>query len=125
MLAPRRTFDHAIDIQPDQQPPLGTIYPLSEKQLKALRTYLDDMLAQAKLSRSKSPAGASLLFVLKPDGRLPLVVDDRGLNKVTIHNKYPLPIMTEFKDRGQDAKISTKLDLKDRFHLVRIRQVDE
>ena len=38
-LAPRRTFDHMIDIKPDQQPPRGPIYPLSEKQLKALRTY--------------------------------------------------------------------------------------
>ena len=49
-LAPHRTFDHAIDSKPDQQPPWGPIYPLSEKQLKALRTYLDDMLAQGKIS---------------------------------------------------------------------------
>ena len=48
-LAPRRTFDHAINIKPDQQPPWGPIYPLLEKQLKALRTYLDDMLAQGKI----------------------------------------------------------------------------
>ena len=48
-LAPRRTFDHAVDIKPDQQPPWGPIYPLLEKQLKALRTYLDDMLAQGKI----------------------------------------------------------------------------
>ena len=74
-LAPRRTFDHAIDIKPDQQPPWGPIYPLSEKQLKALRTYLDDMLAQGNISRSKSPAGAPILFVPKPNGRLRLVVD--------------------------------------------------
>ena len=57
-LAPRRTFDHVIDIKPDQQPPWGHIYPLLEKQVKALRTYLDDILAQGKSSRSKSPAGA-------------------------------------------------------------------
>ena len=55
-LALRRTFDHAIDIKPDQQPPWGPIYPLSEKQLKALRTYLDNMLAQGKISRNKSHA---------------------------------------------------------------------
>ena len=49
-LVPCRTFDYAIDIKPDQKPPWGSIYPLSEKQLKALRTYLDDMLAQGKIS---------------------------------------------------------------------------
>ena len=37
-LAPRQIFDHAIDIKPDQQPPWSFIYPLSENQLKALRT---------------------------------------------------------------------------------------
>src|ERR1700759_4876288 len=124
-LPPRRTFDPAIDIKPDQQPPWGPIYPLSEKQLKALWTYLDDMLKQGKISRSKSPAGAPILFVPKPDGRLRLVVDYRGLNKVTIHNKYPIPMMTELKDRVKDAQIFTKLDLKDGFHLIRIRKGDE
>ena len=124
-LAPRRTFDHAIDFKPDQQPPWGPIYPLLEKQLKALRIYLDDMLAQGKISRSKSPAGARILFVPKPDGRLRLVVDYRGLNKVTVYNKYPIPRMTELKDRVKNAQIFTKLDLKDGFHLIRIRQGEE
>ena len=102
-LAPQRTFDHAIDIKPDQQPLYGSMYPLSEKQLRALRTNLDDMLPQGKISGSKSPAGAPILFVPKPDGRLRLVLDYRELNNVTIHNKYPIPMMMELKDRVQDA----------------------
>jgi len=93
-LGPRRTFDHAIDLKPDTQLPWGPIYPLSQKQLETLRKYLDDMLKQGKIPPSKSPAGASIFFVPKPDGQLSLVVDYRGLNKVTIHNKYPIPLMT-------------------------------
>ena len=49
-LAPRRTLNQAINIKSDQQPSGSPIYPLSEKQLKALQTYLDDMLAQGKIS---------------------------------------------------------------------------
>jgi len=124
-LAPRRTFDHAIDLKPDTQPPWGPIYPLSQKQLEALRKYLDNMLKQGKIFPSKSPAGAPILFVPKPDGRLRLVVDYRGLNKVTIHNKYPIPLMTELRDQVRDAQIFTKLDLKDGFHLIRVRKGDE
>jgi len=124
-LAPRRTFDHAIDLEPDAQPPWGPIYPLSQKPLEALRKCLDDMLKQGKISPSKSPAGAPILFVPKPDGRLRLVVDYRGLNKVTIHNKYPIPLMTELRDQVRDAQIFTKLDLKDGFHLIRVRKGDE
>ena len=33
-LAPRRTFDHAINLKPDTQPPWGPIYPLSQKHLE-------------------------------------------------------------------------------------------
>jgi len=124
-LSPRRTFDHTIDLKPDTQPPWGPIYPLSQKQLEALCKYLDDMLKQGKISPSKSPAGAPILFVPKPEGRQRLVVDYRGLNKVTIHNKYPIPLMTELRDQVRDAQIFTKLDLKDGFHLIRVRKGDE
>ena len=83
------------------------------------------MLIQGKISQSKSPAEAPILFVPKPDGRLRLVVDYRGLNTVTIHNEYPIPMMTKLNDWVKDAQIFTKLDLKDGFHLMRIRKEDE
>jgi len=42
-----------------------------------------------------------------------------------ILNKYPLPLMGEVKDRVAGAKIFTKLDLKERYHLLRIREGDD
>jgi len=83
------------------------------------------MLKQGKISPRKSPSGAPILFVPKPDGPLRLVVDYRGLNKVTVHNKYPIPLMTELRDQVRDAQSFTKLDLKEGFYLIRIRKVDE
>ena len=124
-LAPCCTFDHAIDLKPDTRPPWGPIYSLSQKQLEAPRQYLDDMLKQGKIFPSKSPVGAPILFVPKPDGRLRLVVDYCGLNKITVYNKYPISLMTEFRDQVRDRQIFTKLDLKDGFHLIRIRKRDE
>src|SRR5437588_19782 len=124
-LPPRRTFDHAIDLVEGAEPPFGPIYPLSGKQLEALRIYLDEMLKQGKIARSQSPAGAPILFVPKPDGRLRLCVDYRNLNKLTIHNKYPMPLMNELRNRVKDATIFTKLDLKDGYHLIRIKKGDK
>ena len=55
------------------------------------------MLKSGKIRPSKSPAGAPILSVLKDHGRgLRLCVDYRGLNKVTILNRYPLPLMKNF-----------------------------
>ena len=119
-LGPRRTFDHAIDLKPGAEPPWGPIYPMSAYQLDTLDKYLKEMLKQGKIVHSQSPAGAPILFVPKPDGKLRLCVDYRNLNKLTILNKYPLPLMGELKDRVAGATIFTKLDLKDGYHLLRI-----
>ena len=124
-LACRRTFDHAIDLVPGAVPPWGPIYPMSAHQVDLLDQYLKKMLKQGEISESKSPAGAPILFVPKPDGSMRLCVDYRQLNKLTIANKYPLPLMTEFRDRVAGASIFTKLDLKDGYHLLRIKEGGE
>ena len=123
MLALRQIFDHSIDLKAGATPPWGPIYPMSAYQLEELNKYRCKMLAEGKIVHSKSPAGAPILFVPKPDGRLRLCVDYRQLNKLTILNKYPLPLMTKLGEN--DAMVFTKLDLKDWYHLIRIRKGDE
>ena len=70
MLAPRRTFDHVIDLKEGATPPSGPIYPMSAYQLEELNKYLCKMLAEGKIGQSKSKAGGPILFVPKPDGKL-------------------------------------------------------
>src|SRR5437879_11600229 len=124
-MPPRRTWDHEIKIKEGEEPPWGPIYPLSAMELKELRKYLDKMLRQGKIQPSQSPTGAPILFVPKADGKLCLVVDYRGLNKVTIANKYPIPIMRELRDWVEGSKIFSELDLKKGYYLVRIKEGDE
>ena len=84
------------------------------------------MLHSSKIRLSKSSAGAPILFVPKKEGRgLHLCVDYRGLNKVTILNRYPLSLMNELRNYVRGAKIFTKLDLKSRYNLIRIKEGDE
>ena len=115
--------DHAIETT--AEPPFGPLYNLSNTELAALRNYLDDALAKGWIQHSTSPAGAPILFVPKKDGGLRLCVDYRGLNKVTVKNRHPLPLISETLDRLNGAKQFTKLDLKDAYHRIRIRRGDE
>ena len=109
-----------------KEPPCGPIYVLSEKELVVLREYLDTMLASGKIRPSKSPAGAPILFVPMKEGRgLRLCVEYRGLNKVTIQNWYPLPLMNELCDRVGGSTIFTKLDLKSGYNLIWIKEGDQ
>ena len=120
-LPPHRSFDHAIDLKEGEEPPWGPIYALSETELKALREYLDNMLRTGKIRPSKSPAGAPILFVPKAHGRgLRLCVDYQGLNRVSILNRYPLPLMNELRDRVEGSKVFSKIDLKSGYNLIRI-----
>jgi len=82
-------------------------------------------MAEGKIAESECPYGAPILCVPKPDGSLRLCVDYRNLNKLTILNKYALPLTDELQDRVAGAKVFTKLDLKDGYHLIRMRKGDE
>ena len=98
---------------------------MSAYQLDTLDKYLKDMLKQGKIVHSQSPAGTPSLFVPKPEGKLRLCVDYQNLNKLKILNKYPLPLMGELKDRVAGATIFTKLDLKNRYHVLGIHEEEE
>ena len=53
-----------------------------------------------------------------------MVVDYRGLNEVTIKNKYPLPMINDLFDRLQGAKVFSKIDLRSGYHQLKIREQD-
>ena len=125
-LQTHRPYDCKIDFRLDETPLWGPIYPLSEVELQTLREWLKEMKRTGKIKRSTSTAGFPILFIPKPHGRgLRLCVDYRALNKITIPNRYPLPLMQELQDRVQGAQWFTKMDLKNGFHLIRMREGDE
>jgi len=125
-LPDHRPYDCKIDLQEGSTTPWGPIYPLFEEELRTLREWLTDMEKTGKIKCSTSSAGSPILFVLKPHGKgLCLCVDYRALNRITIPNRYPLPLMQELQDRVRGAQWFTKMDLKNGFHLIRIRKGDK
>ena len=117
--------DHAIELVDGQQPSYGPIYSLGPVELETLKAYIETNLANGFMRPSKSPAGAPILFDRKSDGFLRLCVDYRGLNNLTIKNRYPLPLIGESLDRLGRAKRFTQLDLTSAYHQMRIREGDE
>ena len=53
------------------------LYNLNEKQLKILREYIDEILRKGYIRVSKSEAGYLVIFVLKKNRKLRLIVDYR------------------------------------------------
>jgi hypothetical protein len=86
--------------------------------------HLEELLKKGYIRPSVSPWGAPVLFVKKKDGNLRLCIDFRKLNKYTIKNKYHLPRIDDLFDQLRGAKIFSKIDLRPRYHQVRIKEED-
>ncbi len=124
-LPPHRPYDCSINLLPGTMPPRGRLYSLSAPEREALEKYLTESLAAEIIVLSSSPGGAGFFFVKKKDGSLHPCIDYRGLNYITVKNRYPLPLMSSAFEILQGAKIFTKLDLRNAYHFVRIKEGDE
>ena len=124
-LPSHRQTDHAIELKPNTEPPFMRTYNLSPRELEALEEFITDRLAKGHIRESISPAGAPIVFIPKKNGTLRLCVDYRGLNSITIKNRYPIPLVSELLDRLKGAKVFSKIDLTDAYYRIRIREGDE
>ena len=121
---PERTGinEHAIELQDGKQPPYGPIYSLGPVELKTLKTYIKTNLANGFIQPLKFLDGTPILFVYKPNGSLRLCVNYRGLNNLTIKNRYLLLLIGESLDWLSQAKRFTQLDLTNAYHWMRIKE---
>jgi len=54
-----------------------------------------------------------------------MVMDYRRLNKQTIKNNYPLPLITDLVDSMGNKRVFTKIDLQWGYNNVRIKKGNE
>lgn len=59
------------------------------------------------------------------DGGLRPCIDYRGLNVNTVKFRYPLPLVPAALEQLCQAKYYAKLDLRNAYNLIRIREGDE
>lgn len=95
-LPSHRPYDCDIELLPGTMPPRGQLF---------------------------SPLGP--FFVGKKNGSLRPCIDYRGINEITVKNRYPLPLMSSAFELQHGATIFSKLDLRNAYHLIRIKERDE
>ena len=114
-------WDHETPLQdPQAKIRTGAVYKTTWEQDEAFQNYLDENLSTGKFRRSRSATGGPILFERKKDGSLRLVIDFRGLNRVTIANNYLLTIISKLLDKTRAGTWFTRLDLQNRFNLIRV-----
>jgi hypothetical protein len=98
---------------------------MSHEELKELKVQLEELLTKGYIKPSKSPYGATVLFIHKKDGTLRMCVDYRALNKAMVKNQYPLPRIDDLFDRLSRAKVFSKIDLCSRYYQIWMTEGDE
>ena len=115
-LSAHQSWDHEILIVEDKMSEKTSIYLLLSEKLEVLCTYLDENLKKRFIRESQSPAGYSILFVLKKNKTLWLCINYWGLNNITIKNSYSLSLISELQDQLQRAKIFSKFNISGAYN---------
>ncbi|GKG41810.1 hypothetical protein Tco_0473561, partial [Tanacetum coccineum] len=64
------------------------------------------------------------LFVKKKVGSFRMCIDYWELNKLTIKNRYPLPMIDDLFDQLQGSSVYSKIDVRSGYHQLRVKDED-
>jgi len=87
-----------------------------------LSVILDNLVKEGIIKESTSPYASPIVLVRKKDSSLRLCVDYRELNKITIKDNFPAPLIDDHLDRLKGKKVFSCLDLQNGFHHIRVAE---
>jgi signal peptidase I len=124
-LPPRRLYNYKIIFVEGAKPPFDPLYRISRDELLVLKKYLEKNLFKKFIRSSKSLAASPVIFIKKPSRGLRLYIDYRNLNRITVKNCYPIPLIRKILNRIIYTRFFTKLDIITIFNKIRIAEEDK
>jgi len=101
------------------------VYPLSRNERDEVQQFVDEHLKKGYIRPTKSQQTSLVFFIGKKDGGKQMVMDYRKLNRQTVKNNYPLPLITDLVDTMGSKRVFTKMDLRWEYNNVRVKEGDE
>jgi hypothetical protein len=117
-------LDHSIALVPGSFPPNIRPYHHPFSQKNEIEKMVQELLNAGVICLSKSPYSSLVVMVLKKEGSWRMCLDFCALKKLTIKDKFPIPVIDDLLDELSGAQFFTKLDLHSGYHQIRVKEAN-
>jgi len=98
---------------------------MSKQEKEEVQEFVEEQLRKGYIRPSKSLQTSPVFFVGKKDGKKRIVQDYQYLNKGTVKDNYPLPLISDLIDTMGTKRVFTKMDLQWGYNNVWVKEGDE
>jgi hypothetical protein len=88
----------------DPKPIFIPAYRKSYTEREVIKVEVEKMAKAGIIRKSNSPWNSPIILIPKPDGSVRLCVDYRAINKVSVRDTFPLPLIRDVLDRLRGAE---------------------
>ena len=116
----RKNHDHKIPLLEGSNPINQRPYRYAVYQKNEIDKLVQELLDAGTIQPSSSSYASPVVLVKKKDGSWRLCVDYRGLNGMTVKDRFPIPLIADLMDELGGSKVYSKIDLRAGYHQVRM-----
>ncbi|GKC00536.1 retrotransposon-related protein [Tanacetum coccineum] len=120
----RPGYDHQITLKDGSNPVNLRPYRYSLLQKDVIEKMTKELLEQGVIKHSNSTFASPMVLVKKKDGGWRMCIDYRSLNKSTVPDRFPIPLLEELLEELYGTKKNSKIDLKSGYYQIRMLPTD-